>query len=66
MQPGLPDEIGLIMDVLDLMMDRLAALVEAKEDDDDDEPQRPTLRKWLPPRFRNAHALAKRAFLAWR
>jgi hypothetical protein len=38
MQPDLPDEISLIMDVLDLMMDplnELAALVEAKEDNDD-------------------------------
>jgi hypothetical protein len=30
MQPDLRDEVGLIMDVLDLMTDRLAALVEAK------------------------------------
>jgi hypothetical protein len=30
MQPDPRDEVGLIMDVLDLMTDRLAALVEAK------------------------------------
>ena len=32
--------------------------------DDDDARQRTTLRKWLPPRFRIAHVLAGRPFLA--
>ena len=41
---NLPPEIGLIMDVLDLMTDRLAALVEVKEDDGDAR-QRPPFTK---------------------